>query len=95
VIQEVHQSPDVFLAIVEVALPARQKMRYTRTENRSDKQSLKRFLAVEYVIQQSTDDHVVADIPVIAELRRYVQNVVELAEQTDRPVFHHCDIVIT
>lgn len=94
VIQEVHQSPKVLLAIVEVAFPAGQEVRYARAEDRPDEQSLERLLAVEYVVQQPADDRVVADVPVVAELRRYVQNVVELAEQADRPVLHHRDVVI-
>lgn len=94
-IQEVHQSPDVLLAIVEIAFPAGQEMRYACTENRPNEQSLECLFAVEYVVQQSADDYVVADIPVVAELSRYVQNVVKFAEQTDRSVLHHRDIVIT
>lgn len=70
-------------------------MCYARAKNRSDEQSFERFFTVEYVIQQPADNLVVVDVPIIAELRRHVEDIVKFAEQTDRAVLHHRDIVIT
>lgn len=94
-VHEVNESLQILVAIVKVAFPTGQEVRHPRAEYRADEYPFERLLAVVYVVQQTTDYLVIAQVPVVTQLRRHVQNVVELAQKTDRAVVRHRDVMKT
>lgn len=94
VIEKVNQCLEILVLIVKVALPAGQEVRDSGTEDGTHENPLESFLAVKHVAQYVADELGVFHVPVVRQLGRYVQYVVEFAELADQAVLGHGDVVV-
>lgn len=65
-VEKVDESLQIFIFIVEVALPAREEVRDPGPEDGTNEYPLEGLLAVEHVAEYVTDELAVVEPPVVA-----------------------------
>lgn len=86
VVHVINHRSDVVLLVVEVALPARDVMRRSGAEDGAYEDALEGFLAGIDMFEQRGDHGCVLELPIVAQLDRHVQDVVEFAHHADGAV---------